>query len=123
VKTVDFRRTMILGGILAATLSVGCFGGGGYSNQPYGYNGGAFGSNRYDNGYGNPYPYDSGYNDTHSYPQSFGNSNAYVAGLHDRQQAGASRDRHEGHVTQQHVEVTHDREQARTEKHSSSIDH
>jgi hypothetical protein len=115
---------MILGGILLATFTAGCFGGrGGYSNQPYDYRGGSFGSDRHDNGYGNPYPYNGGYNDTHSYPQSFGHSNAYTNGLHDRLRAAASRDRHADHAaTEPQVAVAPEREHMRAKREPSSID-
>ena len=58
---------MLVGGILAATLAAGCFGGGpGYSTDPFGYN------SSYSS-YGNSYPY-SGYANGYSYPQSYENS-------------------------------------------------
>jgi len=80
---------------MAATLAVGCYGGGdggyGYSNGPYG---GGYSSNY--SSYGNSYPY-SGYNGGYSYPQNYGNS--YNAGYQNGVRADANRDRHEGHVT------------------------
>ncbi|HKN01537.1 MAG TPA: hypothetical protein VJX23_13560 [Candidatus Binataceae bacterium] len=103
MKTIDSQKIAILGAILAATLAAGCFGGPGYSNQPYGYNG----------GYGNAYPYNSGY----SYPQTYGN--AYNAGYQNGERADASRDSHQDR--DQHVEVvTRDHDQTRTEKQPPS---
>jgi len=55
MKTTTSRRVVVLGGLLAATLGAGCFGGGrGYSNSPYGYNGSFYTSRPYYGGYGNP---------------------------------------------------------------------
>jgi hypothetical protein len=92
METTTFRKISIIGGILiAGTLAAGCFGGGRYSNSPYGYNGAFYTSRPYAGGYGNPYPYNRGYNDTHAFPQSFGNSNSYSAGLQHGVPAEASR--------------------------------
>ena len=104
MKTINSRKVvMLLGGILAATLAAGCFGGGpGYSNDPYGYNS-SFSS------YGNSHPY-SGYANGYSYPQSYRNS--YGTGYQNGVRADENRDRGEAHRETQHSSV--DRE-----KHSS----
>jgi hypothetical protein len=124
MKTTTFRRVSILGGILAATLAAGCFGSGGYSNSPYGYNGTFYTSRPYAGGYGNPYPYNRGYNDTHSFPQSFGNSNSYAAGLQHGVPAEASRNNNHEPGNDQRVAAAaaQPRDQARNERPSTSID-
>jgi hypothetical protein len=113
-----------MGGILAATLAAGCFGGSGYSNSPYGYKGTFYTSRPYAGGYGNPYPYNRGYNDTHAFPQSFGNSNSYSAGLQYGVPAEASRDNFREPGNDQHVTAatTQPRDQARNERPPTSID-
>jgi hypothetical protein len=124
MKTIDSRRVVLMGGLVAVIVAAGCFGGDrAYSNSPYAYNGAYYRSRPYDGGYGNPYPYNSGYNDTHSYPQSFGNSNSYSAGLQHGVPAEASRDDRQVRAADQHVAVTHDRSQAQTEKQRASVDH
>jgi hypothetical protein len=41
MKTIDSRKVVVVAAMLAVTLAAGCFdGGSGYSNYPYGYNGG-----------------------------------------------------------------------------------
>ncbi len=97
MKTIDSQKIVILGAILAATMAAGCFGGPGYSNQPYGYNGG------------------------YSYPQN--NGNAYNAGYQNGERADASRDNHQDRDTNQHVVVIRDHDQPRTEKQPSNTDH
>jgi hypothetical protein len=124
MRTTTLRRVSVMGGILAATLAAGCFGGGGYSNSPYGYNGTFYTSRPYSGGYGNPYPYNRGYNDTHAFPQSFGNSNSYSAGLQHGVPAEASRDSYHERKSEQHVAaaVTRPPDQARNERGHTSID-
>jgi hypothetical protein len=97
MKTINSRKlVMTLGGILIATLAVGCYGGdGGYSNGPQGYNS-SYGS------YGRSYP-NSGYNSGYSYQRSNGNS--YNAGYQNGVRADANRDRHEDRVERQHAVV------------------
>jgi hypothetical protein len=114
MKTINSRKlAMLFGGILAATLAAGCYGGGdsgyGYSNGPYG---GGYSSNY--SSYGNSYPY-SGYNSGYSYPQNNGNS--YNAGYQNGVRADANRDRHEDR--DQHVTVSRDVSKARVETHST----
>jgi len=123
MKTATLRRVLVIGGILAATLAAGCFGGG-HSNSPYGYNGSFYTSRPYAGGYGNPYPYNRGYNDTHSFPQSFGNSNSYAAGFQHRVPADPSRDNDRERGSDQHLTAAtiRPREQARNERPSTSID-
>jgi len=125
MKTTTFRRISIIGGLLiVGTLATGCFGGGGYSNSPYGYNGAFYTSRPYAGGYGNPYPYNRGYNDTHAFPQSFGNSNSYAAGLQNGVQAEASRDSYHGRGSDQRVTaaVTRPPDPARNERARTSVD-
>ena len=123
MKTTTYRKVLILGGLLAATLAAGCFGNGrGTSNSTYSYNGSFYTSRPYDGGYGNPSPYNSGYNDTRSFPQSFGNSNSYSSGLQHGERVEASRDERrpsDGHVA---VAATRHREQARNERPPTSVD-
>jgi hypothetical protein len=126
MKTISSRRLGILGGVLAATLAAGCFGGSRQSsNNPYGYDGSFYTSRPYTGGYGNPYPYNSGYNDTHAFPQSFGNSNSYSAGLQHGVQADASRDGYHERASDQHVAVavSAPRPLVRSERPPTSIDH
>jgi hypothetical protein len=106
------------------TLVAGCFHGSnnGYSNNPYGYNGGFYNSRPYDGGYGNPYPYNSGYNDTHSFPQSFGNANSYSAELQHGVRAEASQDDHHERANNQHVAVIRPPDRVRSERQPTSID-
>jgi hypothetical protein len=108
MKTINHRNlVMTLGGILIATLAVGCYGGGGgYSNGPQGYN----------SSYGSSYPYSS-----YSYQRSSGNS--YSAGYQNGVRADANRDRREDSVKVHHVEaVNHGSAVARTETTHSSTD-
>jgi hypothetical protein len=112
MKTTNYRKmAMTLGGILIATLAVGCYGGdSGYSN---GYN-----SNY--SSYGSSYPY-SGYNSGYSYPRSYGNS--YNTGYQNGVRADANRDRREDRVNHQNATVVNrDRAVARTETTHTSID-
>jgi len=125
MKTTKYRKVLTLGGILMATLAVGCFGNGqGSSNSPYGYNGSFYTSRPYDGGYGNPSPYNSGYNDTHSFPQSFGNSNSYSAGLQHGVRVEASRDDQDLHVSDRHVPnaTKQARDQTQNERQPSSVE-
>jgi len=102
MKTINYRKmAMTFGGVLIATLDVGCYGGGGsdYSNQHYGYN------SSYSS-YGSSYPY-SGYN----------------SGYQNGVRAEANRDRHEDRVTERHaVAVDRDSAVARTETRYSRSD-
>jgi len=105
MKTTNFRKmAMTLGGIVIATLTVGCYGGdSGYSN---GYN------SSYSS-YGSSYPY-SGYSSGYSYPRSYGNS--YNNGYQNGVRADANRDRREDRVNTQHAVIVYrDRAVARTE--------
>jgi hypothetical protein len=111
MKPTNYRKmAMTFGGILIATLAVGCYGGGsGYSNGGYGYN------SSYSS-YGNSYPY-SGY----SSPRSYGNS--YNTGYQSGVRADANRDRGADRVTgQRAVAVNRDSAVARTETTHSSVD-
>jgi hypothetical protein len=107
MKTNNYRKlVMTLGGILIATIAAGCYGGdSGYSNSPYGYNGGY-------SSYGGSDPYRSG---GYSYPQSYGNS--YNAGYQNGVRADSNRDRREERVT-----VDRDRDAVRTETRHYSVD-
>jgi hypothetical protein len=101
MKTIDSRKVVVVATMmLAVTLAAGCFdGGSGYSNYPSGYNGGR------------------------AYPQSYQNSNSYNAGYQNGVRADESRDRHQERDTDEHVVVTHDRDQRHTEKQSPDVDH
>jgi len=98
MKTINYRKmAMTFGGVLIATLAVGCYGGG------YGYN------SSY-NSYGSSYPY-SGYRGGNSY------STGYQSGV----RADANRgDR--GVTGQRAVAVNRDTAVARTETTHSSVD-
>jgi hypothetical protein len=110
MKTLNSRKIIMLcGGILAATLAAGCYGGGyGYSNDPYGYYG----------GYGGSY---SSYNDDnrgYSYPpQSYWNS--YSSGYRNGVRADENRDRYQARDTERHIVVTRERREPITERHHS----
>jgi hypothetical protein len=108
VKVINSRKVVIaFGGILAATLATGCFGGGpGYSNGSYGYN-----SNY--SSYASSYPH-SGYNSGYSYPRNSGSS--YNAGYQNGLRADENRDNN------QHAVVVRDRGESRTEAQHSSVD-
>ena len=115
MKTTIYRKTVVtFGGILIATLAVGCYGGGsGYSNGGYGYNS-SYGS------YGSSYPY-GGYNSGYAYPRSYGNS--YSAGYQNGVRADANRDRHQDRAAEQHASVVNrDSAAARTEATHSKTD-
>ena len=94
MKIIYSRKLAIaVGGILAATVAAGCFGGDpGYSN---GYN----------SSYGSSYPY-SGYNNGYSYPRS--SENSYKAGYRngvradENEHAVVERDRGEARIEAQH---------------------
>jgi hypothetical protein len=133
MKTIASRKVLVLGGILVAALAAGCYGGGrGYSNNPYGYNGGYgnsyssnggyYSSNPYDGSYGSTYPYNSGYYVGRSYPQSYGNSNSYSAGYQNGVRADEASDRRQDRVADQHIAVTRDRDHAVAAKQRSSVD-
>ena len=124
MKTTTSRRVSVMSGILAATLAAGCFGGGGYSNSPYGYNGAFYTSRPYAGGYGNPYPYNGGYNDTHAFPQSFGDSNSYSAGLQHGVVTEAAADSHHEAGSDQYIAaaVTRPPDQTRNERGRMSVD-
>jgi hypothetical protein len=82
--------------MLAVTLAAGCFdGGSGYSNYPYGYNGGR------------------------ENPQSYQNSNSYNAGYQNGIRADEERDGHQDSTNDDPVVVTHDRDQTATRKAAS----
>jgi hypothetical protein len=105
---------MLCGGILAATLAAGCYGGGsGYSNDPYGYYG--YG------GYGRSY---SSYNDDnrgYSYPpQSYWNS--YSSGYRNGARADENRDRYQARDTERHIVVTPERREPTTERRQARGD-
>jgi hypothetical protein len=114
VKAINYRKVaMTFGGILIATVAAGCYGGSGYSNEPYGYN------SSYSS-YGSSYPY-SGYSSSYSYPRSDGNS--YNAGYQSGVRVDANRDRPEARASDRHVAVVNrDSAVARTETTHSSID-
>ena len=92
---ISSRKVVIaFGGILAATLAIGCFGGRQrYSNGSYGY-----GSNN--SSYGSSYPY-SGYDNGYSYPRS--SENSYNSGYRNGLRADENRD------SNQHAVVDRDR--------------
>jgi hypothetical protein len=112
MKRINYLKiAMTFGGILIATLAVGCYGGGsGYSNGGYG------GYNSSYSSYGNSYPY-SGYSNARSYGNSY--STGYQGGV----RADVNRDRGENRVTgQRAVAVNRDSAVARTETTHSSVD-
>jgi hypothetical protein len=95
---------MLDGGILAATLATGCFGGGpGYSNDGYAYNSGY-------SGYGDSYP-SGGYGSGYSYPQSYGTSyprsygNSYNSAYQSGVRVDENRDRGAARTETQHSTV------------------
>jgi hypothetical protein len=106
MRRIDYRRmAMMFGGILIATLAVGCFGGGpGYSSGGYGY------SSSY-NSYGSSYPY-SGYRVGNSY------NTGYQGGVRADANRGAG-DRMTG---QRAAVVNRDSAVARTETTHSNVD-
>src|SRR5580658_7597639 len=105
--------SMTFGGILIATVAAGCYGGSGYSNEPYGYN------SSYSS-YGSSYPY-SGYSSSYSYPRSYGNS--YNAGYQNGVRGDANRDRPEARANDRNVPVvSRDSAVARTETSYYSTD-
>jgi hypothetical protein len=110
MKTLNSRKVIVLcGGILAATLAAGCYGGGsGYSNDPYGYYG----------GYGSSYSYNDD-NTRYSYPQSYGNS--YGWGYRNGVRADENRDRYQARDNDRRVVVTPERRERTVERHSSSV--
>jgi hypothetical protein len=110
MKTLNSRKVIVLcGGILAATLAAGCYGGGsGYSNDPYGYYG----------GYGSPYSYNDD-NTRYSYPQSYGNS--YGWGYRNGVRADENRDRYQARDNDRRVVVTPERRERTVERHSSNV--
>jgi hypothetical protein len=100
MKTIDSRKVVVVAAMLVVTLAAGCSdGGSGYSNYPYGYNGGR------------------------EYPQSYQNSNSYNAGYQNGIRAHEERDGHQDRDNDDHVVVTHDRDQTRPEKQPPSVDH
>jgi hypothetical protein len=111
MKTLNSRKVIVLcGGILAATLAAGCYGGGsGYSNDPYGYNG----------GYGSSYSYNDD-NTRYSYPQSYGNS--YGWGYRNGERADENRDRYQARDTERHTTVTRERREPVNESRHSRND-
>jgi len=109
MKIINSRRVVIaFGGILAATIATGCFGGGpGYSNGSDGY------SSNYSS-YGSSYPY-SRDNSGYSYPRSSGNS--YNAGYQNGVRTDANRD------NSQHLVVARDHVEAPAPTQNSGVDH
>jgi hypothetical protein len=128
MKTIiSLRTATMIGGILILTLAAGCSdGGGGYWNQPYGYNNGYNGSY---SSYGSSYPY-SGYDSGYSYPRNYGNSynNSYSTGYQNGVRADENRERHQNRDTvvvrggegreAQHSNVDNDKYSRRDYKHS-----
>jgi hypothetical protein len=110
MKTLNSRKVIVLcGGILAATLAAGCYGGGsGYSNDPYGYYG----------GYGSSYSYNDD-NTRYSYPQSYGNS--YGWGYRNGVRADENRDRYQARDNDRPVVVTPERRERTVERNHSSV--
>jgi hypothetical protein len=107
MKMINSRKLVIaFGGILAATLATGCFGGGSrYSNGSYGYD-----SNY--SSFGNSYPY-SGYDNGYSYPRS--SENSYNSGYRNGLRADENRDNN------QHAVEARDRGEARSEAQHSRV--
>jgi hypothetical protein len=110
MKTLTSRKVIVLcGGILAATLAAGCYGGGsGYSNDPYGYYGGN----------GSSYSYNDD-NTRYSYPQSYGNS--YGWGYRNGVRADENRDRYQARDNDRRVVVTPERRERTVERNHSSV--
>jgi len=107
VKAINYRKiAMTFGGILIATVAAGCYGGSGYSNEPYGYN------SSYSS-YGSSYPY-SGYNSGYSYPRTSGNS--YDATYQNGVRFGGN------HDFNQRAVVARDRVEAPESARKSSVD-
>jgi len=101
---------MLCGGILAATLAAGCYGGdSGYSNNPYGYNG----------GYGSSYAY-TGNGVGYSYPRNY--SNSYNSGYQHGVRADENRDRYQARDTERHIVATPERREPTAESHHSTVD-
>ena len=110
MKRINYgKMAMTFGGIMIATLAVGCYGGGSGYSGGYGYNS-SYAS------YGNSYPY-SGY----SSPRNYGNS--YTTGYQNGVRADANRDHGEDRATgQRAVAVNRDSAVARTETTHSNVD-
>jgi hypothetical protein len=127
MKTIKSRRVLVLGGILIASLAAGCYGGGhGYSNDPYGYNGG-YGSSYSSNGgyynstppagyyYSNPNRYNGSYGNSYSNNNGYNGKSSYNAGYQNGVRADAANDRHQDRaadnrtVETQRTVATHDR--------------
>ena len=110
MKTFNSRKIIVLcGGILAATLAAGCYGGDrGYSNNPYGYGG----------GYGSSYSYND--NSGYSYPRSYPNS--YNSGYRNGVRADENRDRYQAHDTNRRVVVTPERREPTAISRHSTVD-
>lgn len=102
MKTIDSRKILALGAILAMTAAAGCFDSGpGYYNYP------------------------NGYNSSPSYSESYERSNSYDSGYRDGVRTAQSRDVHrdQDHDDDRHVAVVRDHDsQAEPEKHSSNND-
>ena len=111
MKTLNSRKAIVLcGGILAATLAAGCYGGGyGYSNDPYGYNG----------GYGRSYSYNADNSGYYSYPRSYPNS--YNSGYRNGVRADENRDRYQARDHDRRVVVAPERRERTVERHNSSV--
>jgi hypothetical protein len=117
MKTINSRKLVVLGGILAATLAAGCFdSGGGYYGDP---NGGYYNSSPYYGSSRTYYPNNSGRNIEHEYPQRY--SNSYGAGYHDGVRADTSRDHQQERNSDHQAAVVRDRDQTRTEKVPTSV--
>jgi hypothetical protein len=110
MKTFNSLKIIVLcGGILAATLAAGCYGGdSGYSNNPYGYGG----------GYGSSYSYNAD-NSGYYYPRNYNNS--YSSGYQHGVRADENRDRYQARDTDRRV-VTPERREPTAVSHHSTID-
>ena len=144
MKAIKSRSILVLGGILIAALAAGCYGGGhGYSNDPYGYNGGYGSSYSSNGGYYNSNPYGGSYYkstpsggyyysnpnryNSYSYNNGYNGKNSYNAGYQNGLRADAANDRREDRaadnrtvvtphtVETRHTEVTHDRASTSTQ--------
>jgi len=111
MKTLNSRKVIVLcGGILAATLAASCYGGGsGYSNDPYGYYGG---------GYGSSYSYNDD-NTRYSYPQSYG---TYGWGYRNGVRADENRDRYQARDNDRRVVVTPERREPTAISRHSTVE-